>query len=81
MKAKVLFIVTPAKVSVLPVEVELKVRLPEYVRTRPLYSVIDPDIVIATDPAQVTLPEAGAEKVKSLQSLVVASMVTVYDVV
>lgn len=68
---------TPAIVIVFPVVVALNVIAPVYVLTKPLYKVILPDIVIATDQAHVTLPEAGAQKVKSRQSFVVASIVTV----
>lgn len=57
--------------------VALNVKAPVYDLTRPLYKVILHEIVIATDPAQVTFHEAGAAKVKSRQSFVVASIVTV----
>lgn len=72
--------VVPAIVIVFPVLVALKVNAHVYVLMSPLYNAMLPDIVIATDPAHVILPEAGAQKVKSLQSFVVASMVTVYAV-
>lgn len=70
-------VVIPAKVIVFPDEVALNVRAPVYVRISPEYSVILPEILIAVDPAHVTFPLAGAANVISLQSFVVASIVTV----
>lgn len=69
--------VVPARVTVLPVAVELNVKAPVYVRINPLYNVILPEIVIATDQAHVTLPVNGAQNVISRHSFVVASIVTV----
>lgn len=62
---------------IVSVEVLFIVIVPIYVRTNPLYNVILPDIIIATDHAHVTLPLAGAANVISRQSFVVASIVTV----
>lgn len=72
-----LAVVTVLSVIVFHGEVALNVIAPVYVLIRPAYNVILPDIVIATDQAHVTFPLAGAAKVISLQSFVVASIVTV----
>lgn len=67
-------------VIVFPVAVLLKVSMPVYVLINPLYAVKFHDIFIATDQAHVMFPLAGAANVISLQSFVVASIVTVYAV-
>lgn len=76
-KVRELASVTPAKVVVFPVDTESNVRAPVYVRIRPEYSVMLPDTVIATDPDHVTSHTKGAAKLRSRQSFVVASIVTV----
>lgn len=70
-------IILPAHVIVLPDVVALKVNVPVYVLTNQLYKVILHEIVIGVDHAHVTFHEAGAANVKSRQSFVVASIVTV----
>lgn len=72
--------VVQLNVIVFHVDVLLNVGIHVYVLIRPEYSVILHETVIDVLPVHVTFPLAGAANVISLQSFVVASIVTVYAV-